>query len=69
MTNQLVLAGGVGASGVISERSARTDSEGLVSFDMEAAGLWYIKFINMVKTDAEGVDYESKWATLTFEIK
>jgi hypothetical protein len=69
VAKQLVLAGGIGPGGVIEERSDRTDAEGLVSFEMENAGLWYIKFINMVKTDAEDVDYESKWATLTFEIK
>jgi hypothetical protein len=36
---------------------------------MDHAGRWYVKFINMQKTDAEGLDYESKWATLSFEIR
>lgn len=69
VSNQLVLAGGEGAGGEFEERSARTDSDGVVSFMMDGAGSWYMKFIAMVKTDVEGVDYESKWATLTFQIR
>jgi uncharacterized GH25 family protein len=69
IAHQLVLAGGAGAAGPFAEQSGRTDSGGMVSFEMNEAGLWYIKFINMVKTSAEGLDYESKWATLTFEIR
>jgi len=69
VSNQLVLAGGEGANGPFEERSGRTGSDGMVSFEIDRPGVWYIKFINMVKTDAEGVYYESKWATLTFEIR
>ena len=69
VAKQLVLAGGEGGRGAIEERSARTDSDGVVRFRIDEPGRWYIKFINMVKTSAEGVDYESKWATLTFEIR
>ena len=69
VAKQLVLAGGEGSRGLFEERSARTDANGVVRFRMDGAGLWYIKFINMQKTTAEGIDYESKWATLTFEIR
>jgi len=68
VSRQLVLAGGSGANGPIAEREARTDTEGVVRFRIEAPGRWYIKFINMEKTNAEGVDYESQWATLSFEV-
>ncbi len=69
VAKQLVLAGGEADGVLFEERSARTDANGVVRFRMDGAGLWYIKFINMQKTTAEGIDYESKWATLTFEIR
>jgi uncharacterized GH25 family protein len=70
VAGQLVIAGGDGgADGVIEEREARTDAGGVVRFVMDRPGRWYVKFINMQKTDAEGLDYESKWATISFEIR
>jgi hypothetical protein len=69
VSGQLVIAGGEAGGTVIAEREARTDAEGVVRFRMDRAGRWYVKFINMRKTDAEGLDYESKWATITFEIR
>ena len=69
VTGQLVIAGGDAGGSVIREREARTDEEGVVRFRMDQAGRWYVKFINMQKTDAEGLDYESKWATISFEIR
>ena len=69
VSGQLVLAGGEGTDGVFEERSARSDAEGKVGFTMDAVGKWYIKFINMQKTDEEEIDYESKWATLSFAIR
>ena len=69
VANQLVIAGGVSPDGVIAERDARADENGVVRFTLESAGRWYIKFIHMAKTDEEGVDYESNWATLTFQVR
>lgn len=72
VAGQLVIAGGQGggANGTaIAEREARTDENGVVRFRLDRAGRWYAKFINMQKTSAEGIDYESKWATLSFEIR
>ena len=69
VANQLVIAGGEGTHMAIPEREARTDMDGVVRFSMDHQGKWYVKFIHMVKTDEEGLDYESKWATLTFEIR
>ena len=66
---QLVIAGGEGSRGEIDEREARTDRDGVVRFRVDQPGRWYLKFINMQKTDAEGLDYESKWATISFEIR
>ena len=69
VANQLVIAGGVTADGVIAEREARADPDGVVRFSLDNAGRWYIKFIHMEKTDEEGVNYESNWATLTFQVR
>ena len=70
VARQLVIAGGDGGSaGIIEEREARTDADGVVRFRMDHPGKWYVKFINMQKTDLEGLDYESKWGTLSFEIR
>ena len=46
----------------------RTDDQGTVRFEITHAGRWYLRLIHMVPVDEEGVDYESNWATLTFEV-
>jgi hypothetical protein len=66
---QLVIAGGDAGDHEIPEREARTDIDGVVTFTMDEPGRWYLKFINMQKTDAEDLDYVSKWATISFEIR
>ena len=47
----------------------RTDSKGVAEIKIDKKGLWYVRLIHMVPSAEEGVDYESNWATLTFEIK
>jgi hypothetical protein len=64
VANQTVLWGGPGA-----ERNTRTDSLGVAQVTLDAAGKWYVKFVHMVRANPPGLDYESKWATLTFEIR
>jgi uncharacterized GH25 family protein len=46
-----------------------TDSTGRAAIKLTSAGKWYVKFIRMVPATAAGIDYESKWATLTFELR
>lgn len=48
--------------------SGRTDAAGAGRFVITTAGRWYVRLIRMVESSAEGVDYESNWTTLTFEI-
>jgi uncharacterized protein DUF4198 len=62
--NQTVLWGGAAA-----ERSTRTDSDGVAQVTLDAAGKWYVKFVHMVRATQPALDYESKWATLTFETR
>ncbi len=68
-TNQLVIAGGEREGHTIAERGARADEDGVVRFLIDQPGRWYVKFIHMAETDENGVDYESNWATLTFEVR
>ncbi|MEO5590075.1 MAG: DUF4198 domain-containing protein [Gemmatimonadaceae bacterium] len=70
--NQLVVAGGRTPSGArLRERRVRTDAAGVARVKIPAKGQHYVKFIHMVPFIATGekIDYESKWATLTFEIR
>ena len=73
MANQVVLSGGVTTRGQkIPERSVRTDGNGVARINLRASGVWYVKFIRMRRIDPaarDSVDYESKWATLTFAVR
>jgi hypothetical protein len=51
------------------ESSIRSDHKGIVRIKLTRSGKWYAKFINMVKVNDPQLDYESKWATLTFQIR
>ena len=64
VANQTVLWGGPGA-----ERTTRSDSLGVAVVTLDAPGKWYVKFIHMARANRAGLDYESKWATLTFETR
>lgn len=64
VANQTVLWGGP-----VAQRSTRTDADGMAQVTLDSGGKWYVKFIHMVRANQAGLDYESKWATLTFEIR
>ena len=68
--NQYVLYGGrTPNGGRIAQRSVRSDSTGVARIALRSRGTWYIKFISMAPAQGDTVDYESKWATLTFEVR
>ncbi len=72
VANQLVLVGGrTGASGDtrLSTQTVRTNGDGIATIQFPRAGRWYVKFIRMVPVSDGKVDYESKWATMTMEIR
>jgi len=65
VANQLVIAGGRRA-----KTSMRTDSAGVARLRIGARGPWYVKFIHMRPAAGDStIDYESKWATLTFGVR
>ena len=69
VANQLVIAGGEHEGKAIEEREARTDEDGVVRFVVDHPGKWYVKFIHMTESEEEQVDYESNWATISFEVR
>jgi hypothetical protein len=65
VASQLVIAGGPRAP-----QSVRTDSAGVARFRLRSPGSWYVKFIHMRPVTGDTtLDYESKWATLTFGVR
>lgn len=68
--NQLVVYGGLTAKETnIEPKSVRSNTEGVATIPLSVPGTWYIKFINMVRVQGDSVDYESKWATITFQLR
>jgi hypothetical protein len=65
VAHQLVTAGGP-----IASRSVRTDRAGVAQIRIGSRGAWYVKFIHMRPAAGDTtIDYESKWATLTFGVQ
>ena len=50
------------------EHSIRTDRDGIVTVSINHPGRWFARFVRMVPASGGGIDYESKWATLTFQV-
>jgi len=70
VANQVVIAGGRTSGGArIAQRTVRTNRDGVASIRIGSRGVWYVKFIHMERAGADTVDYESKWATLTFGVR
>jgi len=70
LVNQFVMTGREDANGkLIVGKNIRTDKNGTAKFKLDGAGKWYVRFINMTRLTDPNLNYESKWATLTFQIK
>ena len=69
LTNQFITAGWETIDNKIHSVNARSDAGGIVRFALTNSGKWFVKTIHMEKVAEPGLDYESKWATLTFEMK
>ena len=73
VSNQLVYASHEGVhahneeGGHVEAITTRTNDNGIASVTLSESGRWYIRLIHMVETDEADYDYESNWATLTFE--
>lgn len=70
LVNQFVMTGREDADGkLIVGKNVRTDKNGIAKIKLDGAGKWYVRFINMTPLSDPQINYESKWATLTFELK
>lgn len=69
LTDQVVLAGREESGKMKPSPELRSDSKGIVKLKLDGSGKWYVKFINMSKLADPALNYESKWTTLTFEMK
>jgi hypothetical protein len=69
VANQLVILGGEQGGSLVDEVRKRTDDNGKITFVIDSAGKWYIEFISMAPSGEVDIDYESKWATLAFEVR
>ena len=49
--------------------ATKTNEEGIATINLNVSGIWYVRLIHMVQHPDPEIDYESNWATLTFEIK
>ncbi len=69
MGDQWVYAGYETPDGDVKEVfKGRTDYKGMVEIPLEKAAKWYIRTIYMTTSIEPGTDYDSDWATLSFEI-
>jgi hypothetical protein len=65
-----VLAGGRTPAGArMGVQELRTDVDGVAALKLTTRGRWYAKFVRMEKVQDGPHDYESRWATLTFEVR
>ena len=51
-----------------SVEQLRTNGEGVVTFNITAQGVWYLRTIYMQYLEDETLTHESNWATLTFAV-
>jgi uncharacterized protein DUF4198 len=67
----IVAGGTIGTSDLaIPAQAVTTDREGRATVRLTHDGHWFIRFVHMREAAAgEGVDYVSRWATLTFGVQ
>lgn len=69
LAGAVVFAGRAGA-GAGPTAQATTDAGGVARFPLYVPGRWYLKAIHMLRApEGSGFDYESWWATLSFEVQ
>ncbi len=46
-----------------------TEDDGTIKFPISSSGSWMVSSVRMTGSDKEGIDYQSFWASLVFEIQ
>jgi uncharacterized GH25 family protein len=69
VANQHVIYGGTTSDDKgIEAKSIRSSADGIITIPLSSAGTWYVKFIHMARVTGD-VNYESKWASITFQVR
>lgn len=67
---QAVIGGGrTAADSELPRRALRTDVSGVVTLAPSGPGFWYLTFIHIDTVSAPDHNYESEWATITFQLR
>jgi uncharacterized GH25 family protein len=72
LPGQLVYARAAGGAAPAADPAMlkiRTAADGTGSLRIDRPGPWYLTFIHMTKSAEPGIDYESNWSTVTFEVR
>jgi uncharacterized GH25 family protein len=65
-----VISGGRAAGGAeLPRRALRTTPDGSVTLHPTGPGVWYLTFIDIRAVRATDHNYESEWATITFQLR
>jgi hypothetical protein len=67
--NQYVMTGYDDETNLRLSDNVRTNRKGIGKMKILSPGKWYVKFIHMTRLDDPRLNYESKWASLTFQVK
>ena len=54
--------------GKLDPIKVEADSQGRASFQLQEAGIWMIRAVHLVSADSQEADFQSYWASLTFEL-
>ncbi len=57
------------AGGQVRRLKRRPAADGPGSIRIDQAGKWYLTLIHMHRVNEPGVDYESDWSTVTFQVR
>jgi len=65
-----VFAGGRhhGGDRRLAQQRLTTDAEGVARVSLASEGVWYVKLVHMEVVAEPDVDYESRWATISFAV-
>ena len=69
LVNQFVMSGYDDSNNLRLGENVRTNKNGVAGVKLSSAGKWYVRFIQMSRSSDPTLNYESKWATFTFEIR
>lgn len=65
-----IVTGGRGPSGArLPRRELATGADGIVTLRPTGPGVWYLTFIRIGPVTAADHSYESRWATITFQLR